>query len=219
MKWYGGPGSRATRRVPSKGSYLLDGTEVAARSAAELAHIRNEKLGFVFQNFNLLARTSALENVELPDLYMGRLSHRERRARARGDAHVDEGTGPELAAGIAHRQAPAQRAARGVDRRGGEAQAAAERRCVGMRQRHRHLGTEAQVNVAPLGQRAGQGRKRARRPAVENLPLPGADHHGLIEVEHGVVEQHGDGRDILRGERDRLAVALGDDFLARLGFF
>lgn len=68
--------------VPSKGSYLLDGTEVAARSAAELAHIRNEKLGFVFQNFNLLARTRALENVELPDLYMGRLSHRERRARA-----------------------------------------------------------------------------------------------------------------------------------------
>lgn len=68
--------------TPTKGSYLLDGTEVAARSATELAHIRNEKLGFVFQNFNLLARTSALENVELPDLYMGRLSFRERRRRA-----------------------------------------------------------------------------------------------------------------------------------------
>ncbi len=68
--------------TPTKGSYLLDGTEVAARSAAELAHIRNRKLGFVFQNFNLLARTSALENVELPDLYMGRLSFRERRRRA-----------------------------------------------------------------------------------------------------------------------------------------
>ena len=68
--------------VPTKGSYLLDGVEVAARSATELAHIRNEKLGFVFQNFNLLPRTSALENVELPDLYMGRLNRRERKARA-----------------------------------------------------------------------------------------------------------------------------------------
>jgi putative ABC transport system ATP-binding protein len=68
--------------VPTSGSYLLDGTEVAARSRAELAGIRCGKLGFVFQNFNLLPRTSALENVELPDLYLGRLSRRERRARA-----------------------------------------------------------------------------------------------------------------------------------------
>lgn len=68
--------------VPSSGSYLLDGTEVAERTPTELAKIRNEKLGFVFQNFNLLPRTSALENVELPDLYMGRLSHSERRERA-----------------------------------------------------------------------------------------------------------------------------------------
>ena len=68
--------------TPTKGSYLLDGTEVAARSAAELAHIRNRKLGFVFQNFNLLPRTSALENVELPDFYLGRLNRAQRRARA-----------------------------------------------------------------------------------------------------------------------------------------
>ena len=68
--------------VPTKGSYLLDGLEVAKRSPAELARIRCMKLGFVFQNFNLLPRTSALENVELPDLYMGRLSRRERKARA-----------------------------------------------------------------------------------------------------------------------------------------
>ena len=68
--------------VPTKGSYLLDGLEVAKRSPAELARIRCMKLGFVFQNFNLLPRTSALENVELPDLYMGRLNRRERKARA-----------------------------------------------------------------------------------------------------------------------------------------
>ena len=68
--------------VPTRGSYLLDGLEIAARSRTELAHIRNRKLGFVFQNFNLLPRTSALENVELPDLYMGRLGRRARRARA-----------------------------------------------------------------------------------------------------------------------------------------
>ena len=68
--------------VPTRGSYLLDGIEVAARTRTELAQIRNRKLGFVFQNFNLLPRTSALENVELPDLYMGRLGRRARRARA-----------------------------------------------------------------------------------------------------------------------------------------
>jgi putative ABC transport system ATP-binding protein len=68
--------------TPTSGSYLLDGIEVARRSRAELARIRNRKLGFVFQNFNLLPRTSALENVELPDLYMGRLGRRKRRERA-----------------------------------------------------------------------------------------------------------------------------------------
>ena len=61
---------------------MLDGLEVAARSRKELAIIRNKKLGFVFQNFNLLPRTSAIEQVELPDLYMGRLTRRERRERA-----------------------------------------------------------------------------------------------------------------------------------------
>ena len=68
--------------TPTSGSYLLDGLEVARRSRRELAVIRNQKLGFVFQNFNLLPRTSALEQVELPDLYMGRLSRARRRQRA-----------------------------------------------------------------------------------------------------------------------------------------
>lgn len=68
--------------TPTSGSYLLDGIEVARRSRKELAIIRNQKLGFVFQNFNLLPRTSALEQVELPDLYMGRLSRAERRRHA-----------------------------------------------------------------------------------------------------------------------------------------
>ncbi len=69
--------------TPTRGSYLLDGIEVARRSRRELASIRNKKLGFVFQNFNLLPRMSAVEQVELPDLYLGRLSRHARRARAK----------------------------------------------------------------------------------------------------------------------------------------
>ncbi|HVB07627.1 MAG TPA: ABC transporter ATP-binding protein [Candidatus Acidoferrales bacterium] len=67
---------------PSKGRYLLDGTDVSQLSKTELAHIRNRKIGFVFQQFNLLSRTTALENVELPTLYAG-IPAAERTARAK----------------------------------------------------------------------------------------------------------------------------------------
>jgi putative ABC transport system ATP-binding protein len=66
---------------PTDGSYKLVGREVARLSRGELAEIRNQVLGFVFQNFNLLSRTSALENVELPMIYAG-VRARERRRRA-----------------------------------------------------------------------------------------------------------------------------------------
>ncbi|NDD29868.1 MAG: ABC transporter ATP-binding protein [Proteobacteria bacterium] len=67
---------------PTGGSYVLDGVEVSSLSRDDLAGIRNRKIGFVFQGFNLLARTSALENVELPMLYAGEASARERVERA-----------------------------------------------------------------------------------------------------------------------------------------
>ncbi len=68
---------------PTSGSYKLEGREVSTMSRNELALFRNQKLGFVFQNFNLLPRTSAVEQVELPAFYGGcTLSAKARRARA-----------------------------------------------------------------------------------------------------------------------------------------
>ena len=67
--------------VPTRGQLLLDGSDLASLSSDELAAIRNRKIGFVFQQFNLLARTSALDNVATPLIYAG-LSSVERRARA-----------------------------------------------------------------------------------------------------------------------------------------
>ncbi|MCP4889215.1 MAG: ABC transporter ATP-binding protein [Planctomycetaceae bacterium] len=68
---------------PTHGSYLLDSQEIVTMNRDERARIRNKQLGFVFQNFNLLNRTSALENVELPLMYASGISARERNERAR----------------------------------------------------------------------------------------------------------------------------------------
>jgi putative ABC transport system ATP-binding protein len=68
--------------TPSRGSYLLNGKQVSEMNDNELARIRNEEIGFVFQTFNLLPRASALQNVELPLVYAG-VSARDRGARAR----------------------------------------------------------------------------------------------------------------------------------------
>jgi putative ABC transport system ATP-binding protein len=66
---------------PTSGQYLLEGTDVSSLEKRQLAGIRNRKIGFVFQGFNLLARTTALENTELPTLY-SRVDKSERRQRA-----------------------------------------------------------------------------------------------------------------------------------------
>jgi putative ABC transport system ATP-binding protein len=68
--------------TPSQGSYLLNGKQVSQMNDNELAHIRNQEIGFVFQTFNLLPRASALHNVELPLIYAG-MPSRERQERAK----------------------------------------------------------------------------------------------------------------------------------------
>jgi putative ABC transport system ATP-binding protein len=83
--------------TPSKGSYLLNGKQVSQMNDNELARIRNEEIGFVFQTFNLLPRATALHNVELPLVYAGvPAKAREDRARAALER-------VELAARMSHR--------------------------------------------------------------------------------------------------------------------
>jgi macrolide transport system ATP-binding/permease protein len=101
---------------PTSGSYRLEGFDVALLSDADLARLRNERLGFVFQSFNLLPRTSALENVALPLFYrqMGQLGRRERAERARaalnrlGLAGRDHSTPGQLSGGQQQRVAIAR---------------------------------------------------------------------------------------------------------------
>jgi putative ABC transport system ATP-binding protein len=80
---------------PTSGKYLLDGIDVSQLNRDELADIRNQKIGFVFQGFNLLSRTSALENVELPMLYM--------RQRLDGASQKDRAMKALTAVGLADR--------------------------------------------------------------------------------------------------------------------
>jgi putative ABC transport system ATP-binding protein len=72
--------------VPTKGSYKLDGRNTATLSRSELAEVRGRMIGFVFQSFNLLSRTSALENVEMPLMYQG-IPARDRHKRAMTALH------------------------------------------------------------------------------------------------------------------------------------
>ncbi len=67
---------------PTSGAYLLDGNDVGKLSKNELAILRNRKIGFVFQSYNLLARTTAIENVELPLMYNNSVSSKERHEKA-----------------------------------------------------------------------------------------------------------------------------------------
>ena len=80
--------------VPSSGQVLIDGTPTAAMSSDELAVLRNEKIGFVFQQFNLLARTSSIDNVAVPLIYAG-IDKTERRKRAT-EKLIDMGLGDRL---------------------------------------------------------------------------------------------------------------------------
>jgi putative ABC transport system ATP-binding protein len=83
--------------TPSKGSYLLNSKQVSEMNDNELARIRNEEIGFVFQTFNLLPRATALQNVELPLVYAG-VSSKDRQARAK--AALDK---VELSSRMTHR--------------------------------------------------------------------------------------------------------------------
>jgi putative ABC transport system ATP-binding protein len=96
---------------PSAGAYRLDGENVAGKSDAALSHLRSRRIGFVFQSFNLLPRTTALENVELPMIYADRPVSRARAAAALervGLGHRQRHFAPELSGGEQQRVAIAR---------------------------------------------------------------------------------------------------------------
>jgi putative ABC transport system ATP-binding protein len=97
--------------LPTAGTYLLDGANVSHKSDAELSHIRSRKIGFIFQSFNLLPRTTAVENVELPMIYADQAVSRSRAAQmlARvGLAHREHHYAMELSGGEQQRVAIAR---------------------------------------------------------------------------------------------------------------
>jgi ABC-type lipoprotein export system ATPase subunit len=96
---------------PTAGTYLLDGADVSHKSDAQLSHIRSRKIGFIFQSFNLLPRTTAIENVELPMIYADQAVSRSRAAQmlARvGLAHREHHYATELSGGEQQRVAIAR---------------------------------------------------------------------------------------------------------------
>jgi putative ABC transport system ATP-binding protein len=96
---------------PSTGTYFLDGSDVSHKNDAELSRIRSQKIGFIFQSFNLLPRTTAIENVELPMIYADRAISRSRAAEtlARvGLAHRERHFATELSGGEQQRVAIAR---------------------------------------------------------------------------------------------------------------
>ena len=96
---------------PSSGTYLLDGAYVSHKSDAELSHIRSRKIGFIFQSFNLLPRTTAIENVELPMIYADQAVNRSRAVQvlARvGLSHRERHYATELSGGEQQRVAIAR---------------------------------------------------------------------------------------------------------------
>jgi putative ABC transport system ATP-binding protein len=96
---------------PSTGKYLLDGADVSHKSDVELSHIRSRKIGFIFQSFNLLPRTTALENVEIPMIYADQPISRSRAVRALervGLSHREHHFATELSGGEQQRVAIAR---------------------------------------------------------------------------------------------------------------
>lgn len=96
---------------PSTGTYLLDGADVSNKSDIELSHIRSRKIGFIFQAFNLLPRTTAIENVELPMIYADKPIDRSRAAQALkrvGLSHRERHFATELSGGEQQRVAIAR---------------------------------------------------------------------------------------------------------------